>query len=157
MTEVAGGPHDAVGFLLAQLGTVTARRFREVLTPLGIEPRQFAVLRLVAQSEGQSQQALGDSLHIAPSQMVSLVDELEQRGLVERRANPSDRRVRALHVTAAGRKTLAAAGRLAMEHETRLCEPLQPGERQALIAMLQRLAAAQGLHPGVHPGLDHGS
>ena len=46
-----------------------------------------------------------------PSRMVALVDELEQRGLVERRPHPSDRRVRALYLTAEGREMLAAGAR----------------------------------------------
>ena len=156
MTEVAAGPAESVGFLLSQLGTANARRFREVLAPLELEPRQFAVLRYVALAEGQSQQALGESLQIAPSQMVALVDELEQRRLLQRKPHPGDRRVRALHLTANGRKALAAAIRLAGEHEARVCSPLRPGERESLLDMLQRIAAAQGLHPGVHPELRTG-
>src|SRR5579884_1872367 len=96
-------PFASVGFLLSTLGYVVSRGFHEVLAPLDLEPRQFAVLRAVGWGEGQPQQALAHRLHIPPSRMVALVDELEERGLLERRAAPNDRRVRTLHVTTAGR------------------------------------------------------
>lgn len=162
--EGAGGPPQAsggqafstVGFLLSQLGAANAKRFREVLEPVGLEPRQFAVLRHLAQVEGNSQQALADRLTIPPSRMVALVDELEERGLVERRPNPEDRRARALFLTEAGRELLGRAMTLGMAHEAALCSVLGPGERDRLIDALQRIAGSQGLTPGVHPELATG-
>ena len=156
MTDVSNVPWASVGFLLSQLGSANARWFHDTLVPLGIEPRQFAILRFVSEEEGRSQQALGEALGIAPSRMVALIDELEERGLVERRPNPSDRRARALHVTADGRRLLAAAMKRALAHEAQLCDPLKPKERQTLIELLQRVAAGQGLIPGVHPELRTG-
>ena len=156
VTDVSGTAWASVGFLLSQLGAANARWFHDTLVPVGLEPRQFAILRFVAQDEGRSQQALGEALGIAPSRMVALIDELEERGLVERRANPTDRRARALFVTAGGRRLLTAAMKRALAHEAELCAPLEPGEREALIEMLQRVAAGQGLIPGVHPELRTG-
>jgi len=146
-------PFTTVGFLLSQLGSANAKRFREILAPVGLEPRQFAVMQHLAQAEGRSQQALAEWLRIPPSRMVSLVDELEDRGLVVRRQNPHDRRVRALHLTVAGRHALEQAMALGMEHEASLCSVLRPGEREQLIGLLQRVAGSQGLQPGVHPEL----
>ena len=156
MTEVSDQAWATVGFLLSQLGSANARWFHETLVPVGLEPRQFAILRWVAQDEGRSQQALGDALGIAPSRLVALIDELEERGLVERRTNPSDRRARALHVTAEGRRLLATAMERALAHEAQLCAPLTVDERRALVELLQRVAAGQGLIPGVHPELRTG-
>lgn len=163
MTDVAPpgpgapwGPGASVGFLLSQLGAANARWFHESLATTGLEPRQFAMLRFIAADEGQSQQALGEVLQIAPSRMVALVDELEDRGLMERRTNPTDRRARALYLTEQGRQALREATTRAMEHERRICAPLGTGEREALIGMLQRIAAAQGLTTGVHPELHSG-
>jgi DNA-binding MarR family transcriptional regulator len=156
VTDVSDQAWATVGFLLSQLGAANARWFHETLVPVGLEPRQFAILRWVAQDEGRSQQALGDALGIAPSRMVALIDELEERGLVERRTNPSDRRARALHVTTDGRRLLATAMERALAHEAQLCAPLTLDERQALVELLQRVAAGQGLIPGVHPELRTG-
>src|SRR5437763_16659719 len=93
------GPVRSVGFTISTTGYAIARRFRELLAPLGLEPRDFALLRTVAMSEGVSQQAIGDQMNVAPSRMVAFVDSLEERGLLERRQNPDDRRARALFLT----------------------------------------------------------
>src|SRR2546430_16970473 len=75
-------------FLLSQLGFHSARLWKERLSPLGVDPQLVMVLRLVASDEGRSQQALGRTLHIAASRMVSPIDDLQEPGLVARRANP---------------------------------------------------------------------
>ena len=96
----------AVGFVLSSTGYAVARRFRETLAPLELEPREFALLRAVGAAEGQTQQAIGERLGIPASRMVAFVDALEARALLERRANPIDRRARALHLTSAGSELL---------------------------------------------------
>src|SRR4030088_3128371 len=76
-------PGAGVGFLISQLGYLISGRLKDLLAPPGLEPRQFLFLLHVAQSQGTSQQALGQALRIPPSRMVSIVDSLERRGLVE--------------------------------------------------------------------------
>ncbi len=95
------GPHGPEGFayLLVQLGTRAARRFAERLAPLELEPRHAGLLLRLAGSEGRSQQAIGELIGLNSTRMVFLVDELEQRGLVERRRNDADRRSYALYLT----------------------------------------------------------
>jgi DNA-binding MarR family transcriptional regulator len=85
--------------------------------------------------------------------MVGLVDDLENRGLVERRRHPADRRAYALHLTAAAHDLLSRAQRAADEQETHLLAAIDEADRTHLIALLQRLADHAGLAPGVHPGL----
>jgi DNA-binding MarR family transcriptional regulator len=84
---------------------------------------------------------------------VGVLDELEQRGLVERRDSPIDRRSYALYLTAAGRASLEQIGRIGREHQDALCAALDPSERAQLTDLLRRIAAQQQLTPGVHPGL----
>jgi DNA-binding MarR family transcriptional regulator len=146
-------PFERVGFLLSQLGFQGSRRFAERLERLDLNPRSYALLRHIDSSEGRSQHALADALHVPPSRMVALLDELEGRGLVERRPHPSDRRARSLYLTAKGRRLLAKAGKVADEHEAELCADLNAGERKQLLELLGRIAASQGLTAGVHPGL----
>jgi DNA-binding MarR family transcriptional regulator len=98
-------------------GYAVACRFRELLAPAGLEPREFALLRAIAANEGQSQQTIGDRLQIPPRLTVAFVDALEARGLVERRQKPTDRRARALFLTPAGRDTHRKHSRAAVEHE----------------------------------------
>src|SRR5215204_2111269 len=97
---------STLAFLLSQVGIHASRRFAERIAAVDLNPPLFRILNLVDAREGQSQQAIGAAIEVPASRMVALVDELEQRGLVERRPDPKDRRVRALFLTAKGRKTL---------------------------------------------------
>jgi DNA-binding MarR family transcriptional regulator len=143
-------------FLLSQVGVHSSRLWGRRMAALGLDPRHVALLRLISAGEGRSQQALGEQLRLPPSRMVSVVDELEQLGLVERRPDPSDRRVRALHLTAKGRRTLRKVLPASAEHEDQLCQGLDETDRAQLIALLSRIAERQGLAPGVHPGVASG-
>jgi DNA-binding MarR family transcriptional regulator len=140
-------------FLLSQVGIQSSRVWSERMAALGLDPRHVVLLRLIAAEEGRSQQALGDQMRLPPSRMVSFVDELEGRGLIERRADPEDRRVRALYLTAGGRKTLDKVMRASAEHEEHMCAGLGAAEREQLIGLLSRIVTHQGLTPGVHPGV----
>jgi DNA-binding MarR family transcriptional regulator len=147
--EVLAG---SVGFLLSKLGMTSATQFAKTLAPLGIDPRHFGILRIVAMAEGQSQQQLGEALQVPPSRMVALIDDVEARGLVERRRNPNDRRAHALHLTAKGRRLYDKALEIATSYEEQLCAGLNERERDQLLALLRKLAS-EGGPPGSHPGL----
>ncbi len=112
------------------------------------------MLSHLAANEGQSQQALSAALGIHRSAMVALVDDLEHRGLAERRRDPGDRRAYALHLTTRGRRLLAKLQRVAEEDEAELLRALGASERSRLISLLQRVAESQGLAAGVHPNLE---
>ena len=144
---------QAVGFLLSQLGYVVARQFRAVMAEVQLEPRHYALLRAIDAHEGQSQNTLVDLLRIPASSMVSLVDHLEERGLVERRVHATDRRARTLHVTDAGQAVLVRANGMAMALEQRICAGLAPGERELMIERLQRVARNLDVIEGVHPDI----
>lgn len=104
-------------------------------------------------SEGHTQQQLADALGIHRKVMVGLLDDLEQRDLVERRQHPRDRRAHAIHLTETARQLLPLARRVADQHEDEILMPLDPSERAQLVAVLQRLAELTGNSAGVHPGL----
>ena len=150
---VAERPPRSVGFLISQLGFLSSRGFMAALAPVGLDPREFLLMRFVAASEGKSQQALAERLAIPPSRMVALVDRLEDAGLLERRPDPEDRRVRGLHLTRKGRGVLDRAGKIAIDYETRLCAGINREERELLIDLLQKLQEGQTALRGVHPGL----
>jgi DNA-binding MarR family transcriptional regulator len=141
------------GFLLVQLGTHAHRRFADRLTELDLHPRHFGILSHLGASEGQSQQALSIALGIHRSAVVALVDDLEHRGLAERRPDPSDRRAYALYLTRRGRAVLADLQRMAEEHEAELLSALDASQRSQLISLLRHVAESQGLAEGVHPNL----
>jgi DNA-binding MarR family transcriptional regulator len=140
-------------FLLSQVGSHSSRLWRERMARLELDPREVVLLRHVAAAEGQSQQALAEALRVPPSRMVALVDGLEQRGLLERRPIAGDRRVRALHLSREGHHLLRKVMAASAEHEAELSTGLDSSERAQLIALLNRVAAEQGLPTGVHPGV----
>jgi DNA-binding MarR family transcriptional regulator len=147
-SDAAGG----LGFLLSQVGAHSAARFAERLAPLKLAPAHAGILLVICQTDGLSQQELGQKLGVFPSRLVGLLDDLEGRGLVERRNSPSDRRSYALYLTEAGRDALEQIDRIGHEHQDALCAALGPSERAQLADLLRRIASQQGLTPGVHPG-----
>lgn len=155
-TAPAEGLSRRAGFLLVQLGTHRHRRFAERLAPLDLHPRHFGMLSHIAAAEGLSQQALSIALGIHRSAVVALVDDLERRGLAERRRDPRDRRAYTLYLTPDGRELLAELRGAADEDEAELLSALDAAERSQLITLLQRVAESQGLTPGVHPNLRAG-
>jgi DNA-binding MarR family transcriptional regulator len=117
-----------------------------------LAPRDAGILRILNSTPAITQQRLAVTLGMVPSRLVVLVDEMEQRGLIERRENPDDRRRYALHITEKGRSTLETIGRIAREHSHALLAALSDDEQRQLAALLQRIADQQGLTRGVHPG-----
>lgn len=144
---------QTLAFLLSQVGIHASRRFAERIAAVDLNPPLFRVLNLVAAAEGRSQQAIAAAIEIPPSRMVALVDELEQRGLVERRPEPDDRRVRALFLTAKGKRCLQRGRKIATQHEQELTEGMSDTDRKRLVALLQKIVDEQALGKGVHPGL----
>ncbi|OLT06910.1 MarR family transcriptional regulator [Pseudonocardia sp. CNS-004] len=139
-------------FLLAAVGAHAAARFAARVSALDLTPPQVGLLGLIAASPGQSQQALAGVLGMPPSRLVGLVDALADRGLVERRRNRTDRRLYELHITEEGTEMLARIAKVGREHDDALCRSLDAAERETLRALLSRIAADQGLRPGIHPG-----
>src|ERR1700744_4052165 len=97
-----GGGSGQLAFLVAQVGGLAALRFADRVEVAGVTPPQAGLLRVVAAEPGRTQQAVSGQLGLLPSRLVMLVDELEGRGLIERRRDPKDRRNSALYVTGAG-------------------------------------------------------
>ncbi|WP_232066517.1 MarR family winged helix-turn-helix transcriptional regulator [Mycobacterium parmense] len=148
----SGDRPDGVAFLLAQLGHHAATLFAEQVATLGLTPAHAGILRAIAAEPGRSQQALSAQLGMLPSRVVVYVDELEDGGFLERRRNPGDRRLHALHLTTSGKGLLRKVSGLARQHELRLTAALDPEQCGVLRELLIAVANQQGLTPHVHPG-----
>jgi DNA-binding MarR family transcriptional regulator len=94
-------------------------------------------------------------MRVAPSRMVAFVDSLEERGVLERRPNPDDRRARALYLTQAGHELLGRAFAVADQREQQLTSDLSEEERQQLLDLLSRVGAHVGIPPAVQPAMGH--
>jgi DNA-binding MarR family transcriptional regulator len=141
-----------LAFLLSQIGALSSRRWAERLAKLGLDSRQVMLFWNIALREGQSQRELASAMHLPSSRLVGMIDALEKRGWVKRRINAGDRRAKAIHLTHAGRQSLARVLAVAAEHEAELSAGMDAAERETLVRLLERIASTQGLRPGVHPG-----
>jgi DNA-binding MarR family transcriptional regulator len=128
------------GYLLARLGEASRRRFAAALEPEGLHPRHFGVMTMVAAQPGMSQQQLHEKTAIDPSSMVAVIDDLQARGLAERRPNPGDRRARTIFLTKQGQQTLQRVRALAAEQQREFFAALSAEERRELHALLRKLA-----------------
>lgn len=145
-----------IPFLLSQLGSYVADDFKRRLAPKGMHPRTNAVLVALAGSDGQSQRQLSARLGVHRNVMVSLIDTLEQQGLVQRLPCPEDRRAFAVTLTDKARDLLPALEEQSHAMEDEVTAALTPEERTALLNLLQKVSAGVGLSPGVHPRLAGG-
>jgi DNA-binding MarR family transcriptional regulator len=143
---------DGVAFLLTQLGQHAADLFAKRIAAVELTPPHAGILHAIARNPGQSQQALSAHLGLLPSRVVAYVDDLEDRGYVERRRNPGDRRLHALYLTGSGERLLGKIGELGRQHERSLTAGLTGEQRKTLGDLLATLARQHGLTPGVHPG-----
>lgn len=131
-----------IAHLLSAVGRRQSARFAELLKPLGLRPKHFALMNAVGLADGPSQQQLGAVLGLDPSGLISAIDELEAAGLVERRRAADDRRRHALFLTRAGRAKLARAREASRKRAKVLIAPLSRAEAQTLHDLLQRIDSA---------------
>lgn len=127
-------------FLLKRLGLAAKEQAIQAYEPTGLNPYHHAVLALLDEGSRETQGAIADSLGYDRGQLVGLLDELEQQGLVERRRDPSDRRRHTVRLTPAGRRELAKLRALTRTLEDEFLAPLDDRERARLHTLLQRLA-----------------
>lgn len=127
---------ERIGQLLFVASQAAQTLATERLEPLGLSPRAWGVLSTLAESGPLTQTDLVTALSIDRTAMVYLIDELEERNLVERVRNPGDRRSYLIHLTAEGRRTQATAANELAGQTERLLEPLDPVQRRQLIELL---------------------
>jgi DNA-binding MarR family transcriptional regulator len=143
---------SGAAFLLAQLGAHAADRFADRIESLGITPPHAGILRLIARTPSCNQQALAKRLGVLPSRMVVLIDEMTEKGLVQRKRSTKDRRHSEIVLTKRGERALERLSHIAAKHEADLCAALTEQERDTLVALGRKIAHHQGLTPDVHPG-----
>src|SRR6266700_5970781 len=127
-------------FLLKKLGFAAKERTMEAYEDTGLHPYHHAILLVLDEGSRETQGSIADALGYDRGQLVGLLDELEERGLVERRRDPNDRRRHIVSLTADGEKTLRRLRALSAEIEDEFLSPLNNEERANLHALLYRLA-----------------
>jgi MarR family transcriptional regulator, lower aerobic nicotinate degradation pathway regulator len=128
------------GFLLARAHQRAHALFQDALAPLELTPKSFGALSVIKEHGPLSQAALGETLHVDRTTIVTVVDELERAGYVKRGRNSADRRVHSLEVTRSGIEALRVADRVARRTHDQLLADLTPSERDQLQVLLTRIA-----------------
>ncbi|MFI6449586.1 MarR family winged helix-turn-helix transcriptional regulator [Kitasatospora sp. NPDC050543] len=121
------------------------------LGPLGITPGQGRALRALANAPGCENpdramrlSDLADRLHIAPRSATTVVDALEEAGLVERTPDPADRRAVRIVLTPDGWAAVERIGRIRHELAQEYFGPISPSDQEALLRALRVAEAAYG-------------
>jgi DNA-binding MarR family transcriptional regulator len=133
---------ESIGFLITRVHTRMHREFMAALEPLRIEPRDFGALTALQAMGPVSQAQLARHLGVSGASMVQIVDDLEKRGLLERRRLPTDRRTQVLHPLPEVPAVLAAAAGVAGELTDAIFGGLSRARMKRLVVLLQRLVAA---------------
>jgi len=135
-----------IGYQLRLTQLAVFGDFATKLKDYDISPGRFGVLVLIAANPGMTQSLLAAATQLDRSTMVAVIDQLEARGLVERRASATDRRSNALVLTAEGEKLLKQLKRRVKLHEERIAAAMTPAENAKLIDLLTRIRTR--LQPG---------
>jgi DNA-binding MarR family transcriptional regulator len=126
-----------IGYQLRLAQRAIFADFADTDGEIGISPGLFGVLVVIGENPGLTQQALADAAHLDRSTVVTVIDKLEGRGLVERRA--ADRRSNGLFLADKGAALLRGLKRKVAQHERRVVQNLSTRERAQLVALLQRI------------------
>ncbi|MCX7173020.1 MAG: MarR family transcriptional regulator [Proteobacteria bacterium] len=130
---------DLIGYQLRLAQIAIFRDFALTLGELDITPGLFGVLTIIEANPGLKQTELAKATHLDRSTVVSVIDNLERRVLVERRAAASDRRSNSLHLTAEGKTLLKKLKKLVAEHEQRIKGNLSEAEQATLIRLMRKI------------------
>ncbi len=136
-------------FQLGIAGAQITRSFSLLIQHTGLTHKQVGLLAVVDVGVATSQREIATQLHVAPSLVVTLVDQLTRSGAVRRTRSQSDRRVQTIEITDEGRRLLKAATDVASRLDADLRAPLSPDDQQALDRLLPSL-----LHAAMATGQD---
>ena len=132
---------DRVLWALGRSSQHAQRLVRQHMTQAGVRTQHYHVLASLADDGEAAQATLADRIGLDRSDLVTLLDELEELKFLARRVDPADRRRKIVAITPAGEKQLDAMDQLIYAAEADLLEPLTAAERKTLLALLSRLSA----------------
>jgi DNA-binding MarR family transcriptional regulator len=141
---VVNQPPHRCGALVDHLARRLRLRSESVLAPLGLRPRHLISLTVLRDRGGSSQQDLAKILEMDSTNVVTLLNELEAEGLIERRRSPADRRRHLVELTDVGTKLLARAEFALTAVEDEVFRALGHDQRETLYELLQQAASRTG-------------
>jgi DNA-binding MarR family transcriptional regulator len=134
---------ERLGYLLKHAQLRFFELSASLFEPLGISGQEVAVLRAIDCPDPLSQGDVARRMRVDRTTMVALIDDLEGKGLAQRRQDPVDRRKNVVELTGAGRDILRRANQAAGEAERIFLSPLPADERDRFIAALRVLLVTE--------------
>ncbi len=129
-------PSRNLGFLVHEVARLMRRRFDRRVQSLGLTQAQWRTLVHLSRCQGMNQAALAEILEIRPITLTRLLDKLQQAGWIERRLDPTDRRVFRLYITEQAQPMLAELETAAAETRAEATQGLSNAMRKELIDLL---------------------
>src|SRR3954451_10264144 len=130
--------------LMIKLGRITLHRFTEALEPFGIRPRHVAALMELRDRGELTQQSLCGQLHLDPTNLVAILNQLEDAGYASRRRDPDDRRRHLVEVSKKGLAVIVKVSEVMDGVEDDLLAGLEPAERVQVEALLTSIWEISG-------------
>jgi DNA-binding MarR family transcriptional regulator len=125
--------------LMIKLGRIIMHRFTEALEPFGIRPRHVAALIELRDRGELTQQSLCGQLHVDPTNLVAILNELERNGYATRRRDPEDRRRHLVEVSKKGLAVIEKVSEVMDGVEAELLKDFEPAEREQLEGLLSSI------------------
>jgi DNA-binding MarR family transcriptional regulator len=101
----------------------------------------YTVLLALDESPVRTQAALAEAIGADKTRIIPVLDELQEQGYIERRADPDDRRVRLLEITDSGRAIKDNVQTAIQRNEERWLQTLSPDDRRVFLRVLQQLSS----------------
>lgn len=130
---------DNLGTMIADVSHLMRRAFDERARGIGLSRPQWRVLTMLRRHEGINQGGLAELVEVEPITLCRMVDRLQEANLVERRADPADRRAWRLHLTDKARAILEEMRPMAFGLFEDAMSGLESAERADLFRMLERI------------------
>src|SRR5436853_41040 len=131
---------ELIGYVLRRAQLAVFQDFFAAFGPFDVRPAQFSVLTVIERNPGLTQSQVAEALGIKRTNFVGMLDELEKRGLAERRQTARDKRSYALYLTAEGTALMRKLKPVIRAHESRMIDKVGEDGRASLIALLQEIA-----------------
>lgn len=132
---------ELLGHLLGLAHLQITQLCTEVMEPLQLTPKQFVAMEFISKNPCISQKNIAENIGTAPAVMVGILDNLSQRGLLERIRSPRDRREHYVQLTPKGLSMLTEMRRMAFEVEDLFTEAtgLTQEEREVIVSLLRKM------------------
>ena len=128
-----------MGYNARRASLAIVGEFLKKMSVYNLRPVDFSVLSLITHNAGITSRQLCSALSLLPPNLVAMINALEARGLIERRAHPSDGRAFALHMSSKGQKLMGLAEETAAQLEVDATRRLSPAESKTLIRLLKKI------------------